>query len=141
MVKNKQRKDKDIQKLLAKQNLALAKEYLDIAKFNQKYKNSYRGVIDVAYNAAELCAKGCLALKLQRLPSTHKGVIQKFSEIYVKTNIVKREIGRKLAQSLRYRNLARYEKTIDITKEQANEVLDLTITLQNILNEQLKKLP
>lgn len=129
---------KDIQKLLAKQNLALAKEYLDIAKFNQKYKKSYRGIIDIAYNAAELCAKGCLALKLEQLPSTHKGLIQKFSEIFVKTDIVNREVGRKLARGLRYRNLARYEKGFKLTKKEAEEVLKLAEGLKQTLEQNLE---
>lgn len=130
-------KPKDIQKLLAQNNLELAKEYLAIAKFNQKYKKSYRGVIDIAYNAAELCAKGCLCLKLQKTPATHKGVIQKFSEYYVKTDILEREIGKKLARGLRYRNLARYEKEIEIIKKQAEETVELAIILQRFLQQLL----
>lgn len=127
----------DIQISLAKQNLELSKEYLGIAQFNQQYKRSYRGVVDSAYNAAELAAKGCLALKYQRLPKTHKGIILKFSESFVKTNIIEREVGKKLSRGLRYRNLARYERQIKITQEHADEVIKLVEILQRFLKKLL----
>lgn len=57
-------KREDINIVLAWNNFELAKEYLDIALHNQKDEKFKRGVIDAAYNAAELCAKGLLSLKL-----------------------------------------------------------------------------
>jgi len=128
----------NIQILLAKQNLDLSKEYLGIAQFNKQYKKSYRGVVDTAYNAAELAAKGCLAVRYQKLPKTHKGIIVRFSEVYVKTNMVEREIGSKLARGLRYRNLSRYERQVKITKGQADEVLELADILQKFLKWLIK---
>ncbi len=42
-----------------------------------------RVAIDAAYHAAELCAKAFLLGKVERTPSRHGSIVQKFGEIYI----------------------------------------------------------
>lgn len=71
---------------------------------------SYRLAIDGAYNAAELCVKGLLLLQIEDLPSSHGGLIQRFSEVWVKTGLLPGEMGRRLHKGFELRNQARYER-------------------------------
>ncbi|MFH1565321.1 MAG: hypothetical protein ABIC82_05780 [bacterium] len=63
--------------------LKLAKIYHDIAKCRDNKKEHWRGVVDANYNSAELCVKGLLKLKMLEIPSSHGGVVRKFSQYYI----------------------------------------------------------
>lgn len=109
----------------------LADDYLSAAKFLLKNKK-YRQAVDAAYNAAELSVKALLLDKLEKLPATHGGLVQKFSEIFIKEKKkFDREIGRQLHQALEWRNRARYEGAIDITSETAKEIVNLASKFLN----------
>jgi uncharacterized protein (UPF0332 family)/predicted nucleotidyltransferase len=82
-----------------------------------------RIAIDTAYNAAELCVKGLLLLKLDDLPGSHGGVVGKFGEIYVKTGLLPSTLGRRLNRGLEVRANARYNYAAQITEEMAQEVI------------------
>lgn len=116
--------------------LDLAKEYLNLAKYNLS-GGYYRGVVDAAYNSIELCVKGFLLLKLDSIPTSHGGVVQKFGQLYVKTKIISDEIGRGLRHSLRLRNSARYEPHARIVKEDAEKLMDLANSLLKLLGQEL----
>lgn len=116
--------------------LRLAEEYQEIALCNFK-EELYRGVVDAAYNSAELCAKGCLLAILDELPTTHGGVIQKFGELFVLTGKTDREIGRKLNSVLYSRNKARYDYHTKITLEDAKEALELVSKMIDLLKRQV----
>lgn len=91
-------------------NLKLAEKYLKAVKYTLKGgKNNIRLVIDGAYNTAELCIKSLLLIKMKNIPKTHGGVIQKFGEYYIKTEILPKETGKLSNRMLRYRNQARYD--------------------------------
>ena len=82
--------------------------------------------MDGAYNAAELCVKALLLDELTDLPSTHGGLIQQFSKIFIKDKKkCSRELGRKLHQALEWRNRARYEGATDITPETTKDIVKL----------------
>jgi len=84
-----------------------------------------RIAIDAAYNAAELCVKGLLLLKLDDLPGSHGGIVGKFGELYVKTGLLPGTLGRQLNKGLAARANARYNYAAQITEEMAQEVIDL----------------
>lgn len=135
--------EEKLQKMKAKESLKLAKQYLDIAQFRGKEEKYLRGVIDSAYNAAELCVKGLLAFKIRPLPSTHGGLVLKFGEFYIKDGPLRKEFGRLLNKSLRWRNIARYEPDEkitkrEITKENAKLVIKLTKELMRVLEKKIK---
>lgn len=124
---------------IARDNLDLAKEYLRGAeKFAQDTK-FFRGVVDIAYNSAELAAKGLLSLRMDSLPSTHSGIVRKFSEIYIKSGLVDRGYGKKINRGLEWRNKARYDKEADITKEKSDQSIKLAKELISLLEDQIGK--
>ena len=84
-----------------------------------------RIAIDTAYNAAELCVKGLLLLKLDDLPGSHGGVVGKLGELYVKTGLLPGTLGRRLNRGLEARANARYNYAAQITEEMAEEVIHL----------------
>ena len=75
--------------------LALAVHYLGV--WERLFKdNEYRVSSDVAYNSAELAAKGLLLFNMDELPTSHRGIVNKFGELYVKSGEVDLELGRRL---------------------------------------------
>lgn len=66
----------------ARNALRLAEEYLDLTRSDLE-GDQLRGAADAGYNASEFCVKGLLMLTQQKLPRTHGGIVQKFSEVYV----------------------------------------------------------
>ena len=130
---------KTVKLALAKNDLALAKIYYLAAKKNFEKKISFRLTVDAGYNAAELAIKGLLALRVDFLPATHSGTVQKFSEIYIKTGVLEKDIGRGARRGLSLRNKARYEKTAKITKENCLPILSLAEELISLLQKEIKK--
>ena len=120
----------------AKDCLALAKEYFAIASHLSEQKGMKRGAIDTAYNAAELCAKGMLYLKLPWIPSTHKGVVQKFCEFYIKDGPLSKDTGRSLSTGLLLRNKARYEKSAQIESHDVMHAINLAKDMIEILDKE-----
>lgn len=128
--------EEELAKRGAENALRLAEEYLELARYDLVGKQ-LRGAADAGYNAAELCVKGLLIIKMERLPRTHGGIVQKFGELYVQTGLVAKEVGRSLNQALQFRNDARYDFHAEITKEKAEEVLKLAETLVGVLREKV----
>ena len=114
----------------------LAAEYLD-GSHNCLESRDFRLAVDAAYNAAELCAKGLLLLKLDKLPSSHGGVVVKFSELFIKQGSVSRGLGRSLNKALALRNKSRYDRHARIGKEDAVEVQELAEKMATLLDREL----
>jgi len=114
----------------------LSYEYLEGAKANFE-RGYWRITIDIAYNACELIIKALLLLKLPEIPGSHGGIVQKFGELYVKTEEVPKELGREISLALEKRNNARYEPHAQIKKEDAEKIVLLGERLQNILKEKI----
>jgi len=55
--------------------------------------------------------------------SSHKGVVSAFGEHYVKRGVFPREMGRELNRAFEKRQLADYEYTFVISREEAEEIL------------------
>lgn len=67
--------------------LGLAQEYLSSGE-EVLAGRRYRLAVDAAYNSAELCVKGLLYLaELDKIPSSHGGVVQMFGRHYVMTGL------------------------------------------------------
>ena len=115
----------------------LAMEYLECATDSLKSGHT-RIAVDAAYNAAELCAKGLLLLKMDKLPTSHGGVVIKFSEIYIKEGLVERNIGRAMNKALALRNKSRYDRHALIGSTEAKDVLKLTEDMIRILDKTLE---
>jgi uncharacterized protein (UPF0332 family)/predicted nucleotidyltransferase len=130
--------EKDLRLSAAAHYLSLAQEYYDSAGDSIKRGHNRLG-LDGAYNSAELAVKALLILKIPDLPSSHGGIAQRFGELYIKSEVIERAIGRRLNQSLELRNAARYKFTAKISKEDASFTLDLAKDLIALAEEKLSK--
>lgn len=120
----------------ARGKLALAKINLDAA--NKMLESDIARVsTDVAYNAAELCARALILLKLDYIPSRHGSIVEKFGELYVKDGPLTKEVGRALNKGLDYRGDARYKPEATISKTHAPHNIKLTEKLIEFLEKQL----
>ncbi|MBI4769763.1 MAG: HEPN domain-containing protein [Chloroflexi bacterium] len=98
----------EIRRATARGNYLLALDYIETAEITHA-AGKIRGVIDIAYNAAELVAKAFLALEMEHIPGRHGQVIGRFSEIFIlKKQLVPAEIGRRLNILLDRRHKSRY---------------------------------
>ncbi len=116
--------------------LELAQEYEESAR-DCFSRGHYRLAVDGAYNAVELCAKGFLILKLKDLPTSPSGTVGKFGELYIKSGIFSKEMGREFNRGLWLRNQARYERHADIGKKESEAMLDLVGELIKALDKEL----
>ena len=114
----------------------LAAEYLE-GSMNCLKNGDFRLAVDAAYNAAELCAKGLLLFKLDKLPSSHGGVVIKFSELFIKEGLASKNLGRALNKALALRNKSRYDRHTRIGKEDAEEVQRIAEAMTAMLDKEL----
>ena len=117
----------------ARDYLSLAEQYLDSARRNLS-QGDLRVAIDVAYNAAELCAKSLIFLKGAEIPGSHGGVVNRFGELYVVSGEISKDLGRSLNRHLELRNRARYDPHAEITPEGAKGVVGLAEEMVRILS-------
>jgi uncharacterized protein (UPF0332 family)/predicted nucleotidyltransferase len=128
--------EEELGKEEAKNFLLLAQEYLDGSR-KAFSSASLRLSIDGAYNAAELCLKAFLRLKGREIPRRHGSIVSAFSEEYIKSGPLSRELGRKLSRSMETRNRSRYEYTFRVSKEDGEQILSLAENLYQLLQERL----
>lgn len=104
-------------------------EYLDQAEeeLNASYvlfeKEFYREAISRAYYSMFHATQALLILK-EIYPKSHKGVIQKFGEEFVKSGLLEKKMGYILSQAETMRLKADYDVGVKITKEECEEILD-----------------
>jgi len=125
------RREADAQRGLAEVYLAGARRAFEAGDL--------RIAVDAAYNAAELCLKGLLLLKLDDLPGSHGGLVGKFGELYVKTGLLPAALGRRLNRGLEARANARYNYAAQITGEMAREVMDLAEEMLACLGQAIQQ--
>lgn len=113
----------------------LGLDYLEGAR-ELEQNGRYRLATDTAYNAAELAVKGLVFLKSDRLPRTHSGVVNRFGELYIKSEILPVSLGKRLRRALRYRNLARYEHSAPVGADEARQTIQLAEELLTVLAAQ-----
>lgn len=104
--------------------LALSEIYFE--QSNQAFKiGNYRLAVDGIYNACELCIKGLLTKEMTLLPKTHGGIVQKFGELFIKSEKLPKEMGRNINLALRIRNKARYDFHARIDREDVEKIIKL----------------
>jgi len=111
--------------------MALSKEYL-ISAEDTAGAGHWRLATDAAFNALELTSKALLLKKLDDLPGSHGGIVNKFGELYVKTGEVPYSIGRNLHNALLLGNQAKYKWETKISKNEYEEVHSLVKELTKI---------
>jgi len=86
-------------------------------------KDFYRESVSRAYYSMFHAAQALLLIK-EIYPKSHKGVIQKFGEEFVKKGLIEKKMGYILAQAETMRLKADYDVGVKITKEECEEILD-----------------
>lgn len=121
---------------LIKDLIGLSEEYL---QSSQEVLNldRIRLSVDAADNAAELAAKGLILLKQDDLPGSQGGIVSILGNLYIKSNEIKKEIGRKFNQALQLRNAARYKPNANLKPEDAQDVIELAKTLIELLKSKI----
>lgn len=114
----------EMKRVMVEELAHLAEEYLESAREVME-RGRFRLAIDAAYNAAELVAKALILRRQDDLPGSHGGIVSLFGALFVKTGEVDAELGRRLNRALQLRNEARYRPGARLTKEDAEEVIQL----------------
>ena len=104
---------------------------------------SFELAIVGAYTAAELAAKALLLLRPGiELPSTHGGLLQIFGREYIITGEAPSMWGQLLREKLDVRRRAMYDTTVlEMTKDDAQPVIDLAQAILDFLKRKLDELP
>ncbi len=111
--------------------LERAKEELDAANllFNEGF---YKEAASRAYYSMFHATQAILFIK-NIYPRSHRGVIQKFGEEFVKPGLLERRMGQMLSQAESMRMKADYDVVIKIDKEECEEIIkNCEIFLLNI---------
>ena len=117
--------EKEIKRREIEGFMELAQEYLNGSEHLIR-NGFYRGAIDQAYNALELCLKGFLLFKMEDLPGRHSSVIEKFIEYYLKPEIFPRNLSKKIKHAFKKRNNARYNPSAYFNEKDAEGLISLT---------------
>jgi uncharacterized protein (UPF0332 family) len=83
----------------------------------------YKDAVNRAYYAMFYCGLGLLAAKSLGT-SKHSGVLSLFSQHFIKTAEMSIEAGRHLREAFELRQRCDYREFVEITREQAMEVID-----------------
>jgi len=128
--------ERELKREEARGYLTLAEHYIEVGErlFSD---NEDRVSADIAYNSAELAAKGLLLFKMDELPTSHRGIVNKFGELFVKSGEMNRELGRRLNDGIRVRNKARYESHAEIGEKETGEMIKLARALIYQLSQRL----
>ncbi|MDZ7261866.1 MAG: HEPN domain-containing protein [candidate division KSB1 bacterium] len=70
--------------------------------------------------------------KIEKVPETHGSIVRTFGEVYVKPNIVDRQLGRNLNRGLDLRNRARYDPDFTLSEKEAEAIIKLAEQLEQI---------
>ena len=98
----------------ARETLVVADELLQ--------NGHYRDAVNRGYYAMFYCGLGLLAAK-NFGSSKHSGVLSLFSRHFVKTGQISIEAGRHLREAFELRQNCDYREFVDISKDQAEEVI------------------
>jgi uncharacterized protein (UPF0332 family) len=98
----------------ARQTLVVADELLG--------NGHYRDAVNRGYYAMFYCGLGLLAAK-NLGSSKHSGVLSLFSRHFVKTGQISVEAGRHLREAFELRQNCDYREFVEISKDQAEEVI------------------
>ena len=86
-------------------------------------KKFYRDAISRSYYSMFHAAQALLFIR-KISPRSHKGVIQKFGEEFIKLGLLEKKMGQMLSQAESMRLKADYDVGVPIHKEECEEILD-----------------
>ena len=114
----------------------LSDEYLTGAE--HAGKNEYwRLAVDAACHTAELALKSLILKMDDDLPGSHGGLVGRFGELYIKTGLHEKALGRNLNRVMEKRNQARYKYSAEIDQNDVKEAIELAKKLKNLAESEL----
>jgi len=122
---------------LIEYRLNRAKDTLDDAHILAE-KNKWNSTINRLYYAAYY-AVTALLLKSGLRTTTHNGVKSNFSEHYIKTNMISKELGKSYSQLFTWRQKGDYDDLFDFEKDKVmpyfKPVKELIDTIEKIVKD------
>jgi uncharacterized protein (UPF0332 family) len=115
-----------------------SEDFLETGKDDLK-ANHILATINRCYYAYFWLARALL-FKKDIFVKTHNGVKSKFSELYIKTDIIPEIYGKRLAKLMDYRQNADYDLENDFTKEEVQEMINWTEEFLAFVKENIDKL-
>lgn len=111
---------KGTKKDLIKYRLFRAKDTFDDAKILSE-KNKWNSTINRLYYSAYYAVMALL-LNSDLKPTTHNGAKSNFSEYFIKTNKIPKELGKIYSQLFTWRQKGDYDDLFDFNKDQGNAI-------------------
>ncbi|PIY41850.1 MAG: hypothetical protein COZ06_26175 [Armatimonadetes bacterium CG_4_10_14_3_um_filter_66_18] len=127
-----------IRRTEAQKYVGLALTYRETAA-NLLSADGVRVAADAAHNAVERVLKALLLLGGEKLPRSHREVINSFAIAWRDDERLPRGIARRLHHSLDTRNRARYDPDATIAKRDAQTTIRLADTVLNLLRDELAR--
>lgn len=110
-------------KELARYRMRQAAESLDEARFLQVGAKSARSVVNRAYYAMFYAVLALLVYE-EFSSSKHSGVLSYFNRRFIKGEIFDKSLGLAVNKAFELRQRVDYREQIELTQEQATEILD-----------------
>jgi uncharacterized protein (UPF0332 family) len=115
-----------------------SEDFLETGKDDLK-ANHILATVNRCYYAYFWLAK-TLLFKKDIFVKTHNGVKSKFSELYIKTDIIPEIYGKNLAKLMDYRQVADYDLESNFTKEEVQEMINWTEEFLAFVKENIENL-
>ena len=128
---------KGSKKDLIKYRLSRARETFEAAQIlaeNDKWNSSINRLYYAAYYAIS-----ALLLSKDLSPATHNGVKQKFSEFFIKEELIPKEFGKIFSQLFTWRQKGDYDDLFDFDKEKVLPYFDPVEKLIELTEEMIEK--
>jgi uncharacterized protein (UPF0332 family) len=131
-------KDSSYKETLIRYRLDEAKAALQDAQILYEQNGTPRSVVNRAYYAMFYAVLGLL-ITIDMGSSKQRGVISMFDREFVKKNIFSKEMSAMLHRAFDMRLTGDYRELLEISKEQAAEILNSAIKFVKSIEEQLSK--
>src|SRR5258706_12263810 len=98
------------------------------------------GIVNRSYYAMFYAALAML-VTIGQESSKHQGVLALFDQHFIKPKILPKEMGKFLHHAFDTRQIGDYEEEVELTKEQAHQILESATQFINFIKEKLKEQP
>lgn len=131
-------KDASYKQTLIQYRLDEAKEALRDAQMLYEQNGAPRSIVNRAYYAM-FYAVLALLITIDMGSSKHRGVIAMFDQEFIKKNIFPKEMSARLHHAFDMRLTGDYRELLEISKEQAAEILNSATEFIKSIEEKLSK--
>lgn len=126
-------------KALIRYRMKRARSTLRASQLLYKQGGDPASIVNRAYYAMFYAALALL-VTIGQESSKHQGVLSLFDQHFIKAKILPKEMGKFLHHAFDTRQIGDYEEEAELTKKQANQILESAIQFINLIEEKLSKL-